>query len=135
MNKLLRWLLALLLLVAGTKPTQAQTAPTDVILRTDGTEVPGRVLSITPLELRYLPPAGADTLRLAAADVFLVRYANGTRELLHPAVSTSQPDAYDLLPGLSDTQRRAQGSRDVARCYTDHGPFWASLGSTLYAGP
>lgn len=79
-----RLLFLLLLLRRPPAAAQAPAAPTDVLLRTDGTEVPGRVLTITPLEVRYLPPAGADTLRLAVADVFLVRYANGTREVLHP---------------------------------------------------
>ena len=87
-----RLLLLLLLLLAGVGQARAQMAgTTDVILRTDGSEVPGRVLTISPLVLRYLPPAGADTLRLATADVFLVRYANGAREILHPAAATEKP--------------------------------------------
>ena len=72
-------------------PAETQPArTTDVILRTDGSEIPGRMLAISPLELRYLPPTGADTLRLTTTEVFLVRCANGTRELLHP-LTPSQP--------------------------------------------
>lgn len=128
--------LLLLLLMAGTGPARAQiAATTDIILRTDGSEVPGRVLTISPLELRYLPPASADTLRLAATDVFLVRYANGTREVLHPPTSTENPTVLDLLPDLSDAQRRTKGRQDAARCYTSNGAFWGSLGATLYGGP
>jgi len=129
--------LFLLLLLAGFGQARAQSAPApaDIILRTDGTEVPGRVLVITPQEVRYLPPAGADTLRLAAADVFLVRYANGTRELLHPVAPAAAPAANDLLSGLSEVQRRVLGRQTAARSYTDRGPFWATLGATLYAGP
>lgn len=125
-----------LVLLAGSLMAFPALAQTDTILRTDGTEVPGRVLTITPLEVRYLPPAGADTLRLAAADVFLVRYANGTREVLHPVTAAVGPAAApDLLPGLSEAQRRAQGRTAAARNYTERGPFWISLGTTLYAGP
>lgn len=136
MNRLLLLLLLLLLRLAPAA-TQAPAAPTDVLLRTDGTEVPGRVLTITPLEVRYLPPAGADTLRLPVADVFLVRYANGTREMLHPvAPAAAAPQlSNDLLPGLSDAQRRALARRDASRGYTDRGPFWGALGATLYGGP
>lgn len=127
-------LLPLLLLLAGT--ARAQPAPTDVMLRTDGSEVPGRVLTITPVELRYLPPAGADTLRLATADVFLVRYANGTREVLHPpAAAGARLFPVDLLPGLDVAQRRALAQQAAGRGYTDRGPFWGSLGATLYGGP
>ena len=130
-------LLLLLVLLAGVDQACAQgTEKTDVILRTDGSEVPGRVLTISPLVLRYLPPAGTDTLSLANADVFLVRYANGTREVLHPMLSTEKPQApTDLLPDLSDAQRRTKGRQDAARSYTTSGPFWASLGATLYGGP
>ena len=129
-------LLLLLVLLAGAGQARAQeAAPTDVILRTDGREVPGRVLTISPLALTYLPPTGTDTLRLANADVFLVRYANGTHEVLNPMTSTDESLAPDLLPGLSDAQRRAQGRQDAARSYTSSGPFWGSLSAGLYGGP
>lgn len=131
----LRRLLLLLLLVGAGQARAQEAATTDVILRTDGSEVPGRVLTITPLELRYLPPASTDTLHLAATDVFLVRYANGTREVLHAPTSTENPEALDLLPGLSDAQRRTKARQDAARSYTSNGPFWGSLGATLYGGP
>ncbi|WP_216679551.1 hypothetical protein [Hymenobacter siberiensis] len=130
------WHLLLLLLLAGVGQARAQAAgTTDVILCADGSEVPGRVLTISPLALTYLPPAGTDTLRLTTADVFLVRYANGTREVLHPAPATEKPLTSDLLPGLSDAQRRTKGRQDAARSYTSGGPFWGSLAATLYGGP
>lgn len=129
-----RLLLLLLLALAGTSQAHAQSTPTDVILRTDGSEVLGRVLTITPLEVRYLPPAGADTFHLATAEVFLVRYANGTREVLHPIAPATSEKA-DMLPDLSDLQRRALGQQDARRNYTSQSPFWSTLGATLYAGP
>ena len=128
-------LLLLFLLLVWASPAEAQPArTTDVMLRTDGSEVPGRVLTITPLELRYLPPAGADTLRLATAEVFLVRYANGTRELLH-SLPPSQPEHPDPLAGLDDAQRRALARQDAAWGYTDRTPFWGSLLTTAYGSP
>ncbi|MFD1468433.1 hypothetical protein ACFQ48_09370 [Hymenobacter caeli] len=120
-------------------PVRPGAAPClDTILRLDGEEVRGRVLVLTPTALRYLPaaPAAPDTLTLPVAEVFLVRYANGTRELLHPAAGAPAPDGPpDLLPGLTPGQRLAYGRRDALGHYTDHGPYWATLGATLYAGP
>ena len=131
--------LLLVLLLAGTAPAKAQTVATplasDVILRTDGTELPGRVLTITPLELRYLPQASADTLRLAAADVFLVRYANGTREVLHPQNLVPAPRPTGPLSDLSEVQCRTQAQRDANFGYTSRSPFWGTFGASLYGGP
>lgn len=127
-------------------PTTLTTKPAfDVILRLDGTEIPGRVLLITPTELRYLaqPPAGppaagpaADTLRLPVANVFLVRYANGTHEVLsHPTLAASADSSLQPFVGLSAAQRESRGRRDALHYYTNGGAFWASFGSTLYVGP
>ena len=135
MNRIV--VLALGLLMSSAARAQAPApATTDVMLRADGQEVPGRVLTISPLEIRYLAPGGADTLRLATAEVFLIRYANGTREVLRqPPTAAAAPAAPDLLPGLSLPQRRQLATQAAARGYTTTGPFWISLGSTLYLGP
>ncbi len=132
-------ILCLLLVLLATVVARAQTTaplakPVDTILRTDGQEVTGHVLTITPLELRYLSETKTDTLRLPADEVFLVRFANGTREVLHPLapLETMPPDP---LPGLTVAERRYRGRYDASRCYRDSGPFWAALGSTLYLGP
>ncbi len=132
--------LLLVLLAAASHAAAQPTTTTDIILRTDGTEISGRVVIITSVQVRYLPPASADTLRLAAADVFLVRYANGTREVLHPVASTvalnaARTPAPDLLPGLSDLERTALGRRDARRSYRSGGPFWGSFAASLGAGP
>jgi len=112
------------------------SAQTDTILRLDGEEARGRVLTITPNTLRYVPaaPAAPDTLAIPVAELFLVRYANGTRELLHPE---TQPfaDAADLLAGLSAVQRVELGRRDALGHYNKHGAYWGTLGTTLAAGP
>ena len=118
----------------------AAHAQTDVILRTNGDEVAGKVLSISPLEVRYVPAALAtDTLRLAATDVFLIRYANGTRELLQAAAPMPKRPAAstptDLLPSLSQEERRRLGRTDAAANYHNKAAFWGSLGSSLVGGP
>ncbi|WP_157886753.1 hypothetical protein [Hymenobacter sp. PAMC 26628] len=131
-------LLLLVVLVGALLPAQAraQAAPgTDTILRLDGQEIQGRVVTLTPTVLRYLPaaPAAPDTLALPVAEVFLVRYANGTKEVLHPEAAAGGPA--DLLPGLDAGQRVGLGRRDAAAHYNQHGPYWGTLGTTLYAGP
>ena len=130
-------LFLLALLLGGLRPARAQ-APADsldTILRRDGEEVRGRVLVLTPAVLRYRPaaPAPPDTLALPVAEVFLVRYANGTKKVLPPAPGAAP--AADLLPGLTAGQRAGLGSRDARGHYTDHGPYWGALGATLYAEP
>ncbi len=114
----------------------AQAGPgPDTILRLDGQEIQGRVVVLTPTQLRYLPaaPAPPDTLALPVAEVFLIRYANGTKEVLHPEEPAGGPA--DVLPGLDAGQRLGLGRRDARAHYTDHGPYWGTLGATLYGGP
>lgn len=136
------WLGGLALVPAAQAQQLAPPPPADVLLLTTGQEVRGHVLSITPTELTCLSPrpglaSPPDTLRLPVAGVFLVRYANGTREVLAPLLSPAPPP--DLTPpalrGLDATQRRQLGLRDAGRYYRATGPFWGTLGATLYLGP
>ncbi|WP_125916415.1 hypothetical protein [Hymenobacter coccineus] len=131
-------ILLLLVLVGALRPARAsaQAAPgPDTILRLDGQEIQGRVVVLTPTELRYLPaaPAPPDTLALPVAEVFLIRYANGTREVLHPETANAGPA--DLLLGLNTRQRDSLGRRDAATHYRNPGALWGTFGATLYAGP
>lgn len=107
-------------------------AQADTILRLDGEEVRGRVLTIDPVRLRYLPavPAVPDTLTLPVAEVFLVRYANGTRELLHPDAA-GPGGAPDPLPGLTEGQRVASGTADASQSYVPRGTFLGLAAITL----
>ncbi|GAC1367434.1 MAG: hypothetical protein NVSMB30_01610 [Hymenobacter sp.] len=125
-------------LLAG--PVLAQT---DTILRTNGDEVRGRVLTITPVDLTYVSadptkPAGADTVRLPAASVLLVRYANGTKEIISATAAALTPPATpaaSLLPGLSAPERYQCGRADALKQYRPRGVFVGTLGSTLLLGP
>lgn len=138
-------LLLVLVLIAArgqAQPTPAAPAPaTDVIVRTNGDELPARVLRITPRLVRYLPlppapdslgqpPAAAppDTLELAATDVFMVRFANGSREVLRPAPAASGT----RLTGLSAAQRTELGRQDSRKYYRpDKGVYWGTMGATV----
>lgn len=127
----MRLFLLMVIVLSSLLPVRAW-AQADTILRLDGEEVRGRVLTISPTALRFLPavPAVPDTLTLPVAEIFLVRYANGTRELLHPNVA-GPGGAPDLLPGLTEGQRVASGTADAARSYVPHGTFLGLAAITL----
>ncbi|GAA4392573.1 hypothetical protein [Hymenobacter koreensis] len=142
-TRLLLGLLLVLLSLRGQaqQPTggaAALPAPSDIILLTNGTEIPARVLLISPAAVRYLPvpaagnqPAAPDTLSLARQEVFLVRFANGTKEVLQPE---EQPTASTSpLVGMSADQRYQQGRADARKHYKPaKGVFWGTFGSSFY---
>ncbi len=102
----------------------------DVILQTSGEEIPGKVLTITSEEVTYLSGADAhsDTLRLAAASVFLIRYANGTRKVLHPVVVAPAEEP------MSKEQAYSQGRLDARKYYKAPGVFWGTYAATVFTG-
>ena len=91
------------------------------------------MLAITPELVTYVSPT-ADTLRLAAVQVFLIRYANGTREVLNRPTAAPAPG----LTGLSTEAAYAQGRRDARTHFRASGAFWgtyaATVGSVGYLG-
>ena len=99
-------------LVTAAPPLAA--AP-DVIVRTNGAELPGRVLNITPTLVRYLAPAQPDTLALAASDVQLIRYANGTEEVMQRLVSAPTTTPLAALAASSSPATSGSGRPDTAR--------------------
>lgn len=116
----------LLLLFCGLLLTMRATAQ-DVILQTNGEEQTGKVLTITPELVTYVSPA-ADTLQLAAAQVFLIRYANGTKEVLR------RPAAPPPGLGLSREAAYAQGRSDARTHFRAPGAFWGTYGATVLTG-
>lgn len=114
-----------LLLLCGLLLT-LRAAAQDVILQTNGEELAGKVLAITPEFVTYVGPA-ADTVRLAAAQIFLIRYANGTKEVL------TRPTAAPA-PGLSREAAYAQGRRDARTYFRAPGPFWGTYAATVATG-
>lgn len=118
----------LLLLCLGLFTGSAQ-AQHDVILHIDGREVNARVLVITPVDISYLPTdtAATDTLHVAASQVFLIRYANGTREVIQHA----KPAA----PALSGADARSMGVMDARKNFRAPGAFWGTFGATVAYPP
>ena len=77
-------LLPLLVLLAGV--AQAQ----DLLTKRNGDEVAVKVIEITPSEIRYRRSDNPDgpLISVWKSDVFMVRYANGTKEVFTPAGQT-----------------------------------------------
>jgi hypothetical protein len=64
----------------------------DVITLRNGTEIEGKVIEIGPFELKYSTAANLQIQRsLAKTDVFMIKYANGTKEIFE---AESKPQAY-----------------------------------------
>ncbi|MCB2376555.1 hypothetical protein LGH70_03115 [Hymenobacter sp. BT635] len=106
--------------------THVAQAQHDVILRTDGREIKAKVLVVAPDAIRYIArpdSAAADTLQLAAAEVFLIRYANGAREVIHRAA----PQPWVLAPA----EARLRGASDARQYYTGRRAFWVAYGVTV----
>ncbi|WP_400193168.1 hypothetical protein [Hymenobacter sp. B81] len=125
----------------ATSAPAARSVP-DVILRIDGSELPAKVLLVGPQQVRYLALTDSvlqtgDTLSLARQEIFLIRFANGTRELMRPAAEPAAAAASPLA-GLSESERIARGRNDARAYYVPpKGVFWGTYGATFlgaYAG-
>ncbi|WP_019948283.1 hypothetical protein [Hymenobacter aerophilus] len=114
------------------RPAASPAVATDVIVLTNGDEVSAQVLRITPELVHYLAPAApTDTLQLAAAEVFMVRFANGTHEVLRPVPATPATPATSLV-GLSTAQRYERGRQDSRKYYQPaKGVFWGTFAGTV----
>ena len=80
---MLRFLLAALLpLLLWRGPAQAQ----DLLTRRNGEEIGVKILEITPELVKYRRADNLDgpLISVLKTDVFMIRYANGTREVLNP---------------------------------------------------
>lgn len=99
-----RLLLATLLLLAG---LAHRAAAQDLLTRRDGTEVLVKVLEITPELVKYRRADNPDgpLISVRKADVFRIRYANGSQEVLSPLAPGAAPLA--PAPGLAGTSAPA----------------------------
>lgn len=121
-------------------PTAAPTLP-DLIVRTNGAELPARVLVISSAAVRYFgvpdsAHAATDTLTLARAEVFMVRFANGTKEVMAPPTDapTTEAAAPADLAELTLEQRYEKGRADARKYKPSPGVFWGTFGATMAGG-
>ncbi|PJJ53219.1 hypothetical protein [Hymenobacter chitinivorans] len=106
--------------------SQTAHAQHDVILRADGQEIKAKILTVSPENIRYVrsDTVSTDTLQIATAQVFLLRYANGVRELVHPpAVSNSTE--------IPRAEAIRLGAADARKYFRAPGAFWGTYGATL----
>ncbi|MBC7447519.1 MAG: hypothetical protein H7330_05615 [Hymenobacteraceae bacterium] len=134
----------LLTLIALLWGAPAAVLAQDVITDLTGAELTGQVIEITPTQVLYhamdtdpaLPPSVLDKKTL-----FMVRFANGTREVfsapsapaveIAPAdeghVATTLPPAPDGLSVAQREQLRQRGADDAFRYYNRTGPFIGTM--------
>lgn len=92
---MIRALLFLLLVLLSGAAAQAQ----DVLTKANGEEISAKIVEITPYEIKYKRADNLDgpLIVLRRPDVFMIRYANGLKEVITPALS----------PGAAGTTRPA----------------------------
>ncbi|SHJ42242.1 hypothetical protein SAMN02745146_3115 [Hymenobacter daecheongensis DSM 21074] len=72
----------------------------DLLTKQNGDEVPVKVLEITPTEVRYKRTDNPDgpLISVRRSDVFMIRYANGTKEVMGVAPAPGLPATAPALP-------------------------------------
>lgn len=97
-----RLLLSLLMLAFAALSAQAQ----DLLTKQNGEELQVKVLEITPTEVRYRRTDNPDgpLITVRRADVFMIRYASGTKEVFGPTqnapqLGTAPPSPGPVVPG------------------------------------
>jgi hypothetical protein len=115
-------LLALFFTLCLTITTQAQ----DVILKVTGDEIKAKVMEITLAHVVYkLPEKTQDSLHvLDRKEVFMVTFANGTKEVLNQDTVPSEPTQ------LTPTQMALLGKKDAKIYYKGNGAMWGSALAT-----
>ncbi|WP_162427167.1 hypothetical protein [Pontibacter pudoricolor] len=113
----------------------AQVAlPQDVIVKINGDELKARVKEITTTEITYLSADTTDILnyKMAKAEVFMVRFANGTKEVFSEnLLSETIAKATIANPALM----YQKGRQDARSYYNGTGALLGSAASVFLAGP
>ncbi len=133
-------------LLCGFSGIQAQ----DRILTRAGDVIYGKVLEVTSVNIKYLRLADStikdtvtlakDTLGIAVADVFLIRYRNGSKTVFElpassPPVISQQQNKYSADASNNENyEMLLAGERDAAEYYKPTGVFLASAVSGFIGG-
>ncbi|MGV3539973.1 MAG: hypothetical protein ACO1OQ_09190 [Rufibacter sp.] len=75
----------------------------DVIVKKNGDEIQAKILEITPslIKFKRFDYQDGPTISLEKGEVFMVKYANGSKEVINsPASSPSVPNAVTQLPEI-----------------------------------
>lgn len=105
----------------------------DTIIKKTGEEIPSRVLEITLHEVLYQHPDSLQgiTWRLPKAEVFMVKFENGTKEVFE-----QQPDSLSgIAQSMTADELYALGVADAKQYYKGNGAMWGSAASTMVMFP
>ena len=110
----------------------------DVIYKTSGDEIKAKVTEITLTDILFRHPDSLQgpTLSVAKADVFMIKYANGSTELIKlsltsDTLSTISPESQN------PKQMYLKGRADARKHYKARGVFWGSAAAgaaSLFTG-
>lgn len=121
----------------------------DKILTRNGDMLAGKVLQVDSLKIHYVPLADSthkDTIKLAAdtqivniADVFMIKFRNGTKtvfEEIETATSeeSSDSESDDPADEYSAYELQEMGENDAKANFKTSGVFWASAVSGFFGG-
>ncbi|HEX8349001.1 MAG TPA: hypothetical protein VF598_03500, partial [Hymenobacter sp.] len=126
-NDLPAFFMRYLFIISGLLLLAFRSSAQDVILQTNGEEVKGKVVLITPERVGYIGEGTglSDTLQLAHSAVFLIRYANGTKEVLN------NPASAPAVPALSQEEAYSRGRLDARKYFKPKGAFWGTYAATV----
>ena len=116
----------LVLLMAVMQSTFAQ----DRIVKLNGDEVKARVVEIKLQEIVFQHPDSANgTLQfMPKADVFMIQFANGTKEVFAQSAFESKSD---VVIRRSPDEMYELGRQDARQLYKGNGAMWGSAGCAL----
>lgn len=102
----------------------------DVIVKVNGEEMAARVAEITLHDIIYQHPDSAQGMlhHIAKADVFMVKFANGTKEVF--AQNLPETDS-TVVPESSPEQMYELGRKDAELLYKGKGAMWGSAASSF----
>ncbi|MGY2131070.1 hypothetical protein ACW9KT_02495 [Hymenobacter sp. HD11105] len=98
-------------------------------MRTNGEEIMARVLTITLGEVKYLPineRPSTDTVYLATSDIFMVRYASGSKVLLNTTASKAPKRASERTAA----EMAIQGRMDAQQYFKAPGSLFGTAAAT-----
>ncbi|GAB3536581.1 hypothetical protein GCM10027443_27270 [Pontibacter brevis] len=106
----------------------------DQIVKVNGDEIPARVLEITLEEILYRQPDSLEeaVFRIPNAEVFMIRYENGTKEVFTQNLPGNEAVTDKVM---SSTELYLLGKRDASMYYKGNGVMWGSAASTALAFP
>lgn len=103
----------------------------DTIVKMDGTEIPAIVKEITLDEIFYLLPDSLEgpMSTLLKSEVFMIKYANGTREVF---TENFRGGDLQIAHGLAPEEMYMKGRQDARFYYQGDGAMWGSAVSSLF---